>query len=459
MKKLAQRFLIFLLLITISSSTVLGFDNTVNFYWDKPVVEVEEEEIFLNNTVLRHNKVTYLPVDEILSVFGYSLGWDSELSAVVAMKDGLISYIITNSNVVWKGYEKYESPYTTIILNDIFYMPVDMMEFLSEQKIHIGFYGAETKIGKRDLLTDVVETDEHRLSGEAFYYKTSAIINNHGMMLEYITDYETDRYITALNLIANTTPPDVNIYSIIVPTAAEFFAPKEVMPNQTQTIKKVYNGISERITPINTITPIISHLNEGVYFKTDHHWTQRGAYYVYKELMEVKGEEVPLLADFVTTYSNFTGSIADFTKGTVGEEIMRNNPDVLEKFFPNHFTAGGCYLDMYMKNYACPIEAVYYNANSYLAFIGGDMPLLVFTSDVNNGKKLLILKESYGNAFATWALNNYSEVYVVDVRQFNRGGETFNLSDFYNFVQYDDLVIINSASSLGISDYLTRMVY
>ncbi len=459
MKKTFQKFIILFILITMISSTVFGLGNTVNLYWDNPIIKTEEDVTPLTNMAVRHNKTTYLPVDEILTIFGYSLGWDSELSAVVAIKNGIVSYIITNSAVMWKGPQQYVSLHPTVILNEIFYMPIDMFEFLIDKEVKISDYGAEEKIGRRDLLTDVSSTDTHRLSGESFYYKTSAIIGNHGMMLEYITDYETERYIKALNLIANTTAPDVNIYNIVVPTAAEFYAPKEVMPNQTETIKKVYNSISERITPINTITPIVSHLDEGLYFKTDHHWTQRGAYYVYKELMEVKGEEVPHLQDFITTYGEFTGSIAEFTKGTVGEQLMCDNPDTIEKFYPDKFVEGACYLDMYMKNYACHIEPVYYNENSYLAFLGGDMPLLVFTTNVNNGKKLLILKESYGNAFATWALNNYSEVYVVDVRQFNRGGETFNLDDFYKFVKYDDLVIINSASSLGISDFLTKMVY
>ena len=33
-----------------------------------------------------------------------------------------------------------------------------------------------------------------------------------------------------------------------------------------------------------------------------------------------------------------------------------------------------------------------------------------FKTNVNNGRKLVIIKESFGNAFATWALNNYNYV-------------------------------------------------
>lgn len=63
--------------------------------------------------------------------------------------------------------------------------------------------------------------------------------------------------------------------------------------------------------------------------------------------------------------------------------------------------------------------------------------------------KKYVVKESFGNAFAVWALNNYQEVYVVDYRKFNRYGgniensREFFISDFYDNVKFDDLVIIN----------------
>ena len=139
--------------------------------------------------------------------------------------------------------------------------------------------------------------------------------------------------------------------------------------------------------------------------------------------------------------------------------MLRANPDTIEKFIPFHYMDGAAYKDMYMTQHISHLNAVYPNVNSYLAYIGGDTPMAVSTSDIGNGKKLLILKESFGNAFATWALNNYSEVYVVDVRNFNKAENEFKLSDFYDFVKYDDIVIINSISSLGISDDLQRLVY
>ena len=92
------------------------------------------------------------------------------------------------------------------------------------------------------------------------------------------------------------------------------------------------------------------------------------------------------------------------------------------------------------------------NINSYSAFIGGDNPVTVFKTNVDNGKKICIIKDSYGNAFSAWALNNYSVVYIIDPRHVNGlygfGGGEFKIDEFYRYTEFDDLVIINYPASV-----------
>ena len=89
----------------------------------------------------------------------------------------------------------------------------------------------------------------------------------------------------------------------------------------------------------------------------------------------------------------------------------------------------------------------------YTTFIGGDMPIIRYKTNVKNGEKAVIIKESFGNAFATWAVNNYEEVYIIDPRQWNGfGGASdrgeFNLVTFYNDVcQFDDLIVVSYPGS------------
>ncbi len=459
MKKKLRILSLFICVMLLLSTTAFAYDTQIYMHWGESCAQINQQSVALSTPPLRYNKTNYVPVDDMLKISGFTPGWDSAIGAVTAYKNGVISYIILNSPVLWKGSVQYISPMPTIMHNGIFYMPEDMFEVLTEDHLNISEAVTEDRYMKRDLLVDTKVSDANRVAGDIFRYNNVSVVGNVGMMTEYPTNNMVEDYTQAVNLIGNTAPVGVGVYNILIPTSAEFYGPIGAYVDQTEFIKAVYGGLSERIMPINAVRALDAHANENIYFKTDHHWTQRGAYYTYKEFMQVKGEEVPMLEDFDVSCGSFVGSLADFTKGTYGEQILRSNPDTIEKFLPFRYTNGASYSDMYMKKPISPLEAVYPNVNSYLAFIGGDTPMAVFTSNAGNGKKILILKESFGNAFATWALNNYSEVYVVDVRNFNKGGEAFRLSDFYNFVKYDDIVIINSISSLGISKNLKAMVY
>ena len=104
-----------------------------------------------------------------------------------------------------------------------------------------------------------------------------------------------EKEINKLNLFEGNMPeivkavadsiPDVNVYNMLVPTSAEFYAPLGMYPNQITPIREVYRNLSDRVTPVNVYDALREHCGEKIYFFTDHHWTQRGAYYAYKEFI------------------------------------------------------------------------------------------------------------------------------------------------------------------------------
>ena len=77
------------------------------------------------------------------------------------------------------------------------------------------------------------------------------------------------------------------MYNIIVPTAQEFYASNSKKTNQTAAISDVYEHIiqynKKNLKPINIVQTLYDHAAEKIYFCTDHHWTQRGAYYAYQK--------------------------------------------------------------------------------------------------------------------------------------------------------------------------------
>ena len=78
-------------------------------------------------------------------------------------------------------------------------------------------------------------------------------------------------------------------------------------------------------------------------------------------------------------------------------------------------------------------------SNSYSAFIWGNNPYMHIKTTLKTGRKLCIIKDSYGCAFAPFTTANFDEVYIVDPAYYNG-----NVIDYIKKNKYTDVLIINS---------------
>lgn len=465
-RKSAWSVLISIVAVTISCVILVGFSygkTRVTLYGEKAEAMVNGVNTPISAAPIIYKNKTYVPADDILKLCGFTLGWDTSSNSTVAIRDGKTNHIVygTKEGILWVGNERLSFDTPPVIYNNTAFISLEMFAAMSDDSIYINGAPEKIKMGMRDLLEDTYINDNYRLIGESAAYKGITIVGNTGMELLTISDSSAQSYAQMVNAVSEALP-NVEVYNIAVPTACEFYAPKELYTNQTAGIKKIYSLLNEKVTPINVVKTLMDHAAEFIYFRTDHHWTQRGAYYAYKEYADVKGFEIDPLSTFdVQNSFSHVGSFKSFTKGTAGEKIMLSNPDMLQIFMPKYTAVGAAYNDMYMRSKKWDLNLVYPNFNSYSAFIGGDNPLAVFRTSNANGKKLVIIKESYGTAFATWAVNNYEYIYVIDPRKFNGFGgqnERFNLKEFYEINKFDDLVIINYPGTIGSSSYKSSVL-
>mgnify|MGYP000430820284 FL=1 len=84
--------------------------------------------------------------------------------------------------------------------------------------------------------------------------------------------------------------------------------------------------------------------------------------------------------------------------------------------------------------------------NTYSVFLHGDFPLTKITTDIHSGRKIMLIKESFGNAFAPFLVSHYDEVYIVDQRYFELGVE-----DFIKENGITDLLILNNIFAVNTS--------
>ena len=297
---------------------------------------------------------------------------------------------------------------------------------------------------------------------EAQYAGNVVIVGNRAMEIPTATDSVIESYAKTVNALASALGKDVRTISLVTPNGGEFYSPESMhqgLNSQKDMIDYCYSQMNGSILTVDAYSKLRAHTDEYIFFRTDHHWTQLGAYYAYTAFCEAAGfEAVPLDAFDTGRYDRFVGSMYNFTANYPQSQTLLDNPDYLEYYLPIATTHAKYYADANLEN-GVPVSVVYQHldasvSNKYQCFIGGDTPICVIETDVE-GPVCLMLKESYGNAFAPFLTSHYSKIIVVDPREFNRDGKpSLDLTQFAKEQGVDDLLVINYPYMINNSYYI-----
>ncbi len=229
-------------------------------------------------------------------------------------------------------------------------------------------------------------------------------------------------YAQVVNNYASALEGKVKVYDMIIPTAVEYGLPdeyKKLSASQKDNIDYIYGNMSSLVATVDAYSQLEAHYyNEYLYFRTDHHWTGLGAYYAYRAFADKAGFTPLSLSDYETKRldGTFLGTLYAMTQ----DPMLKEHPDYLE-YYVNP-TSSKAFL--YQRNNPdTPLErdvfATYAKGgNSYSLFLHGDWPLLRIDTGVKNGRKIAVVKESFGNAFIPFLIDHYEQIYVVDQRHF-----------------------------------------
>lgn len=221
-------------------------------------------------------------------------------------------------------------------------------------------------------------------------------------------------YAGYLNNFKKAVGENINVYSMPIPLAAAFYAPEKYKGSVTNhektfaSLRDNLNGVKD----VNLLSVLSTHIEEQIYSRTDHHWQALGAYYAAKELASVAGVPFKEITEFDSNgFSGFVGSFYGYTKSS----IIKNNPEDFVYYEPK-FPYTAMYYNLNMQN---PTQkSLFFPGNSYSKFIGGDSYCVKITSEQKNGRKLVIFKDSYGNALAPFVVGSFEEIYIFDIRYY-----------------------------------------
>ncbi|MBF1271830.1 DHHW family protein [Oribacterium sinus] len=266
--------------------------------------------------------------------------------------------------------------------------------------------------------------------------------------------YFSEKAVRAHASLLNTVQamfPKLKLSAMIVPNSFGVILDPKVQEKlassgMDQAIAYSYSLMDKRVNTVNVFDALSAHKKEYIYFRTDHHWTQLGAYYGYQEYCKSMGYSTKPLSDYQKLdFPEFYGTFYFFM----------NRPESL-KGHPDQVTAyqGSMNTMQYTDSKGNLQEGKLINdasqmlpGNKYNCFMLGDHGYVeIHNEGAPRKKSILVLKDSYGNAFVPLLAQDYRDVYVVDYRHYQG-----NASSLIREKGIEEILFLNNIMGIGES--------
>lgn len=258
-------------------------------------------------------------------------------------------------------------------------------------------------------------------ASEDLYENVESIIIYRGRALQMFggAPQMTQSLAKAINRYREELSPEINLFFMAVPIGSDFYLPRKVnqgVMREKLAIDHIHTLFDPGIKSVAAYDRLAEHTDEYIQFNTDHHWTGLGGYYAYTAFADAAGFKPLPLSELVKgEIPNFLGTLYQRTMAPA----LRNKIDTVEYFKVPVKTEATYYPANSNTPVPLPLYAEYARGgNAYGVFLGGDFPLMRVVSDVKNGKKIAVIKDSYGNAFVPYLAAHYEEVFILDYRYF-----------------------------------------
>lgn len=192
------------------------------------------------------------------------------------------------------------------------------------------------------------------------------------------------------------------------------------------------------------------HSDEEIFYRTDHHWKTLGAFYVYQEWAQKMGYEVPQAEDYEIEVA--TDSFEGTIQSKLGIETQKDTIELYHRIGDPLYTVE--------KNNSGEIGYNVYDMlaldtkSKYDVFFGGNQALVKMTTQVKNGRKILVIKDSYAHCFVPFMLDGFEEITMLDIRYYNQ-----KLSELIEQEGYTDLLFLYNASGFAEDTSISRLTY
>ncbi len=248
-----------------------------------------------------------------------------------------------------------------------------------------------------------------------------------------------DANMTAVNAL--TEKLDVPVYFGLIPDKSLLSAGllPDGAPNdsESQVIDYCY-GLSGAEN-VDLLSPLSAHAGDGIFYRTDHHWTSLGAYWGHTAVLSAMG----LTPGELSGYSHTTVSDSFYGTTYSSSGFSWVKPDTVETYVD---APEGLKIVNYPQG--SPVEGKLYDESfldkkdKYSYFMGGNSPLQQITTGNADAPSLLIVRDSYTDSMIPFLLEHFSEIHVLDLRYYRA-----SVADYVAENSIDSVLVLYSVKN------------
>ncbi len=216
----------------------------------------------------------------------------------------------------------------------------------------------------------------------------------------------------SIEAFADSIGSSVNI--MLVPTAA--YGESDTLPYGAYNVDQeaLIKEISAQLGNQNFIDLSDDLKNaDDAYFKTDHHWNEKGAYIGYKAICDAVLHTEAEEFSYETASDSFSGTMysksgAFWTKADSIYTITAKDPVSVQVEYDDGTEADTLYSTKRLDE-----------KDKYPYYLDGNHASVHITTDADTQKKAIIIKDSYAHILIPYLAEEYSDIEVIDLRYYH----------------------------------------
>lgn len=219
--------------------------------------------------------------------------------------------------------------------------------------------------------------------------------------ISYINEFSKDTGLTA------------NI--LLVPGAA--YGEKKFLPTGAWNLDEasMIQQIGKKFSSQNYIS-LTDKLGSGsnYYYRTDHHWNEKGAEAAYEEICRTVLNKDPQSFTFRKVSDDFEGTMysksgAFWTRGDPIYEIVPEKKNKVTITYDGKKKGNSLFVNKNLRK-----------KDKYTYYVDGNHAIEDIRTSVRNGKTALIVKDSYAHILIPYLAQEYSRIEMVDLRYYHQ---------------------------------------